>query len=137
MVAEEDGARNLSRLVVALRGSLERTGDLFEPYRFVDARGVVIAPVGAYLRELAAGGRSAATQRSYGMDLLRWFRFLWAVQVEWGHATRVEARDFCSWIQLVDKPTRPHWRYPDGDAPRGTTAGTPTGTPNPVTGKPS
>ncbi len=136
MVGEEGEARDLSRLVVALRGSLERTGDLFEPFRLVDARGVVVAPSWAYLRELAACGRPAATQRSYGMDLLRWFRFLWAVEIGWDQATRAEARDFCSWIQLADKPTRPHWRYPDGGAP-GTRTRAAAGTPNPVTGKPS
>lgn len=137
MIEEEDGTRDLSRLVVAQRGSLERTGDLFEPYRLVDAEGVVVAPAGAYFRELAACGRPAATQRSYGMDLLRWLRFLWAVEIGWDQATRVEARDFCSWIQLVDKPTRAHWRYPDGGAPGTKRARTAAGTPNPVTGKPS
>jgi integrase len=137
MIGEEDGTRDLSRLVVAQRGSLERTGDLFEPYRLVDAEGGVVAPAGAYFRELAACGRPAATQRSYGMDLLRWLRFLWAVEIGWDQATRVEARDFCSWIQLVDKPTRPHWRYPDGGAPGTKRARTVAGTPNPVTGKPS
>lgn len=30
--------------------------------------------------DLQAAGRSRATVRSYGMDLLRWFRFLWAVR---------------------------------------------------------
>ena len=58
--------------MVPLLGSLEATGDLFEPYRLADPAGVVVSPAGAYLRELAASGRTAATQRSYGMDLLRW-----------------------------------------------------------------
>jgi site-specific recombinase XerD len=137
VIGGEDEARDLSRLVIAACGSLERTGDLFEPFQLVDAVGAVVAPAGAYLRELAACGRSAATQRSYGMDLLRWFRFLWAVGIDWCHATRSEARDFCSWLQLADKPTRPHWRYSDGGAPGITTARAVAGTPNPVTGKPS
>jgi integrase len=132
----EGGGRDLSRLVVAGCGSLVRTEDLFEPYRLVDAAGVVVVPAEVYLRELAACGRSTATQRSYGMDLLRWFRFLWAVEVGWDQATRVEARDFCSWIQSVDKPARPHWRYPEGGAPA-RPASTSPGTPNAVTGKPS
>ncbi len=70
----------------------------------------------AFFAELAACGRPATTQRSYGMDLLRWFRFLWALGVGWDQATRVEARDFCRWLQVAVKPTRPHWRHPDGDA---------------------
>ncbi len=137
VIGNEDEARDLSRLVVARCGSLALTGDLFEPYRLVDAAGATVAPAGAYLRELAACGRPAATQRSYGMDLLRWFRFLWAVGIGWDQATRAEARDFCSWIQLADKPTPPHWRYPGGGAPGNTTARAAGGTPNPVTGKPS
>ena len=104
-------------LVVPLRGSLEATGDLFEPYRLVDAGGAVVAPVAAFFAELQACGRPAATQRSYGMDLLRWFRFLWAVGVGWDQATRVEARDFCRWLQVAGKPVRPHWRYPTVAAP--------------------
>ena len=28
----------------------------------------------------------------------------------WDRATRVEARDFCRWLQVAGKPTRPHWR---------------------------
>ena len=48
----------------------------------------------AFFAELAVCGRPATRQRSYGMDLLRWFPFLWAVGVGWDQATRVEARDF-------------------------------------------
>ena len=105
-----DAPRDLSSLVVSQRGFLEASDDLFEPFRLVDASGTVVEPVSAYLRELQACGRSASTQRSYGMDLLRWFRFLWTVEVCWDQATRVEARDFCSWIQISDKPVRAHWR---------------------------
>jgi hypothetical protein len=47
------------------------------------------------------------------MDLLRWFRFLWAAGVAWNMATRAEARDFCRWMQVAGKPARPHWRTPD------------------------
>jgi integrase len=132
-----DGQRDLSWLALPLRGSLEATGDLFEPYRLVDPGGGVVGPAGAFLRELAASGRSAATQRSYGMDLLRWFRFLRAVEVPWDQATRAEARDFLCWIQLADKPARPHWRYPGSGARGAGGSGTPPGAPNPVTGKPS
>ena len=120
-----------------LGGSLEATGDLFEPFRLVDADGVVLVPAAAYFRELAACGRPAATHRSYGMALLRWWRFLRAVGVGWDQATRAEARDFCSWVQLAGKPARPHWRYPGGGAPGTVTARVAAGTPNPVTGKPS
>lgn len=123
----------MSRLVVPQSGSLEATGDLFQPFRLIDADGVVVTPAGAYFRELAAGGRAVATQRSYGMALLRWWRFLRAVEIGWDQTTRAEARDFLCWVQMADKPERPHWRYPGGGAP-GTTTVVP-GTANPVTGK--
>jgi site-specific recombinase XerD len=135
-----DAPRDLSSLVVSQRGSLEPSDDLFEPFRLVDAGGTVLEPVSAYLRELQACGRSASTQRSYGMDLLRWFRFLWTVEVGWDQATRVEARDFCSWIQISDKPVRPHWRRAGEDvqppSPRTQDVrGARAGGSNPVTGK--
>jgi hypothetical protein len=66
----------------------------------------VVGSVTQFLQELQASGRSPATQRSYALDLLRWFRFLWAVEVPWREATRCEARDFCRWLALVDKPRR-------------------------------
>jgi len=145
MVEAADVPRDLSSLVVPSRGSLAATGDLFEPYRLVDAAGGVVGPVAGYLRDLQAAGRSPATQRSYGMDLLRWFRFLWAVEIGWDRATQLEARDFCCWIQGSDKAARQHWRHAGQDSASGvTTTARPVpagvrraGVPNAVTGKPT
>ena len=70
-----------------------------------------MAAATAYFRDLLAAGRAESTVRSYGMDLLRWFRFLRAgAGVSWDQATRVEARDFCRWLQVTGKQPRPHWR---------------------------
>lgn len=137
MSNDGDGLRELSGLVVPRVGSLEATGDLFEPYRLLDAGGAVVGGAIAFFAELAACGRPASTQRSYGMDLLRWFRFLWAIGIGWDEATRAEARDFCRWLQVAAKPMQPHWRYPGGGAPDEGTARMAPGTPNAVTGKPS
>lgn len=110
-------------------GGLVETDRLGEPYRLLDAAGAVVEPVGVYFRELLASGRSVATVRSYGMDLLRWWRFLAAVDVGWDRASRVEARDFSCWIRATHKPRR------NGSAsPAGPKSG---GAANPVTGKPS
>jgi site-specific recombinase XerD len=127
--------RELSELVVPLTGLVEATSDLFLPYCVVDGGGVVVEPAAAFFAELAACGRPATTQRSYGMDLLRWFRFLWAIGVRWDQATRVEARDFCRWLQTTRKPTRLHWRYPASAAGSGTAPA--VARVNAVTGKPS
>jgi hypothetical protein len=113
MSEEEDAPRDLGALVVAPVGSVVETGDLWEPYQIVGPSGDPVAAVVAYLGELQAAGRSESTQRSYAMALLRWFRFLWTVDVDWNRATRFEARDFARWIQLASKPVRPHWRSPD------------------------
>ena len=55
----------------------------WEPYQLVDRDGAIVGPVAEYLKDLQAAGRPAATQRSYAYDLLRWFRFCWAVDVHW------------------------------------------------------
>jgi site-specific recombinase XerD len=105
--------RDLARLVVPLAGALEETGDEWLPFRLTDPAGAAVVPVSEFFADLLAGGRSEATVRSYGMDLLRWFRFIWAAGVPWNMATRSEARDFCRWMQVAGKPVRPHWRAPD------------------------
>lgn len=97
---------------------------LWEPYRLLDAAGAEVEPVGVYLREVQAAGCAEATLRSYGLDLLRWFRFLWAVEVAWDRATRVEARDFSRWLQIADGPRSggaSRGRVEHGDADRGDT----------------
>ena len=130
-VIGEDSGRDLAALVVARVGRLEETGSPWEPYRLVDPSGAVVQPAARFLAELQALGRSEATQRSYGNDLLRWFRFLWAVGVPWDQATRDEARDYSRWVQVGGKPAgiRPG-RGVDGPA-----AGKAAPAPNRVTGK--
>lgn len=110
--------QELEELLVPQVGRVEQTNDPWMPCRFLDAAGVPVEPVAEFFRDLQAAGRSPATVRSYGMDLLRWFRFLWAIGCEWDRATRVEARDFCRWMLVAGKPARPHWRSPEkvGDA---------------------
>src|SRR5258708_3062744 len=80
----------------------------------VPGAGERVGGVAEFVGEWQGAGRSEATLRSYAHDLLRWFRFLWAVEVPWDRATRIEARDFCRWMLVAGKPSRPHWRSPDG-----------------------
>lgn len=116
MTLEQEPSWRYDRATIAVPqvGRLVATGEAGEPYRLVDPGGEVVEAVSCYFRELQALGRSATTMRSYGMDLLRWFRFLWAIEVAWDRATRVEARDFARWLQVSGKPVRPHWRHQDG-----------------------
>jgi len=75
VIDEDKERRDLAALEVPQAGALRETGDVWEPYRLVDPDGRVVVPVAAYLNDLQAVGRPATTQRSYAMDLLRWFRF--------------------------------------------------------------
>jgi hypothetical protein len=59
------------------------TGDRWEPYQLLDSGGVSVEAARVYFGHLQAAGRPEPTVRSYGLDLLRWFRFLWAAGVCW------------------------------------------------------
>lgn len=71
-------------MVVPQVGRVAETGDEWLPYELLDPEGIPVMVVSEFFRDLLAAGRSASTTRSYGMDLLRWFRFLWAIGGELG-----------------------------------------------------
>lgn len=98
-------------MVVPRRGRLIATGDPLAPYKLLGPDGDPITAVGAFFSDLLASGRSPATLRSYGMDLLRWFRFCWASGVAWDSVSGDEAREFSLVLQVAPKPARPHWRH--------------------------
>jgi integrase len=110
MVDRGEPAVDAAGLAVPLAGRLVATGDRWEPYRLLDSGGVAVEAARAYFGHLQAAGRTELTVRSYGLDLLRWFRFVWAAGVAWDQATRAEAREFCRWLVVTGKPARPHWR---------------------------
>jgi site-specific recombinase XerD len=91
--------RDLAALVVPAAGKLIETGDRYEPFRLAGPDGASVEPVTAFFRDLLAAGCSKATVRSYGMDLLRWFRFIWAAGLAWDQATQPDARDFSRWLR--------------------------------------
>ncbi|MHA6779611.1 tyrosine-type recombinase/integrase [Pseudonocardia saturnea] len=89
--------------------------------------GVPVVPVDRFLREFAACGNSAGSARSYAGALLRWWRFLLAVDVVWDRATPVEGRDFVLWLRQARKPIAGHR----------TVTATTAGRVNPITRKPA
>ncbi|MEV6882849.1 tyrosine-type recombinase/integrase [Streptomyces sp. NPDC051135] len=132
--------RNLKTFVLPEIGRLQATGDAWEPYRLIDPEGRPVEPVAVYFKDLLAADSPATTLYSYGNDLLRWWRFLWAHGIEWDRAVREDARDFTLWMQLADKPVRVHWRHRSknpAEIPRRKPPTFAPGTPNPVTGKPT
>ncbi|SCF65391.1 site-specific integrase [Streptomyces sp. Ncost-T10-10d] len=93
-------------LVVARVGRVVETRDASLPWQVLDGTGLPIAPVSEFLRELVARGNTAASCRSYAYDLLRWFRFLAAVEVPWNRNQRTKVRDFVLWLHVSHNPAR-------------------------------
>lgn len=65
----------------------------------IDGDGSEVVAVGQFLASLLAGGASRSSARSYALALLRWWRFLGAVRVDWQRASRIETRDFVLWMR--------------------------------------
>jgi site-specific recombinase XerD len=98
-VGNGDQLADLAAISVPAVGRLAWPGDCLEPCRLLDRDGAVVEPAAAFFRDLLAAGRTPSTVRSYGMDLLRWFRFIWAADVAWDQVTSSEARDYSRWLQ--------------------------------------
>lgn len=73
----------------------------------LDASGAPVVEVSDFFASMLASGASVSSLRSYGLALLRWWRFLAVVDVTWQRASRVEARDFVLWMRMVGPAGRP------------------------------
>ncbi len=76
MPGEQRPGRDLKRFVLPEIGQLLETQDPWEPVQLLDAFGEPIEPAAVYFKDLMAADSSVLTPRSYGMDLLRWWRYL-------------------------------------------------------------
>ena len=93
------------------------------PWLVVDPDGVPVEPVRRFLTDFVARDNSLGSVYSYAYGLLRWWRWLHAVGVEWDKATPAEVRDLVLWLKRAEKPLR---------SPRTVSAAT-AGTVNPIT----
>jgi integrase/recombinase XerC len=115
--------RDVSQLQLPLLGCADR--DASGAWQVFGADGQPSSAARRFLAELSASDCAVSTTRSYAYDLLRWFRFLSAIDVEWRQATRREVRDFVRWFRGAPNPQRV----------RGTRPGRPAaGTLNPQSG---
>lgn len=73
----------------------------------LDATGEPVEEVSEFFATMLACGASFSSLRSYGLALLRWWRFLAAIGMPWQRASRIEARDFVLWMRLVGPAGRP------------------------------
>ncbi|WP_199562082.1 site-specific integrase [Micromonospora deserti] len=124
-MARSDGdQRAIEKIRLPLWGSVVAS-DGAAPWLVVDGLGDQVEPVALFLRDLAARGRSASSIRSYALALLRWWRFLVAIGMQWDRVTSAEVRDFVLWLGRAAKPV----------ATRRTVSRTSAGQVNPVTKK--
>lgn len=100
----DDGPRDMSTLVVPRVGVVATINGL-PRVAVMDAAGEPVSAIRDFLNTLLASGASPGSVRSYALALLRWWRFLVAVEVSWTQATRVEVRDFVLWMRFVANPT--------------------------------
>jgi len=116
--------REISSIVLPRWGRVIEVAGVV-PFLVVDDGGGPIDAVTAYLRDFRASGNRIGSVRSYAYDLLRWWRFLKAVDVAWDVASPDEGRDFVLWLMQASKPV----------ARRRTRSAVTAGTVNPLTRK--
>ena len=99
MAISDEVERDLSTIVLPKWGCV-RADDGPPPLLVVDDGDEAIEPIRRYLRDLVSRGRSSSSVRSYADDLLRWWRWLRVIDVEWNKATAVDVKDFVLWLLL-------------------------------------
>ena len=87
-------------------GAVEQRALGLLPYVVVDQDGHEIESFSVFLRDLVLTDMSPLTVRSYGNDLLRWWRLLRAVDVSWDRATRTEVEVLVGWMRSATNPQR-------------------------------
>lgn len=76
------------------------------PFVVVDGHGEEVEPFSAFLRDLMLTDMSPLTARSYAQDLLRWWRLLLVLEVEWDRASRADVEVLVGWMRSADNPQR-------------------------------
>lgn len=94
--------RQVDGLVVSEIGKVVAV-DRQPGFAVLDPDGQELLPAASWLLQLVARDCSAHTVRAYAMSLLRFLRFLWAVEVTWQRATEVDVRDFVLWARQAPK----------------------------------
>lgn len=105
----DEGLRHelmLGRRSVPRAGSVVPGPTALVPFVVVDGSGAEVEPVSRYLRDRIVSDVSPLTCRSYGYDLLRWFRLLWLLEVPWDTATEAETAVMADWLRNAGNPQR-------------------------------
>ncbi|MFD7846097.1 tyrosine-type recombinase/integrase [Nocardia sp. NPDC059764] len=94
------------RVEIPRIGSVMPTGLKNLPYTVVDARGRPVEQIDNYLMSLALSDMSPLTCKSYGQDLLRWFRLLWLLGLAWNQAREGDVAALVGWMRTASNPQR-------------------------------
>jgi integrase/recombinase XerD len=98
----EDQERDIASIELPRWGRVVRV-DGMVGWLVVDPDGVAVEPIRRFLFDFVARDNRAGSVRSYAYVLLRWWRWLRAVGVEWNKATPGEARDLVLWLRQASK----------------------------------
>ncbi|OEH62127.1 hypothetical protein A5N17_07975 [Arthrobacter sp. D2] len=91
--------------LLAVGAVVPRTEGLM-PFVVVGDDGAEIEDVSLFLRDLVLSDMSPWTVRSYGNDLLRWWRILGLLGIPWEQATRSEVEILVGWMRSAVNPQR-------------------------------
>lgn len=94
--------RNVSTLLVPSVGRVSEVAGV-PGFAVLDATGAPVLQIREYLCSVLACGASSRSVRSYAMALLRWWRFLAAIDVACDRVARVDVRDFVLWMRFVPR----------------------------------
>ncbi|MEU7863927.1 site-specific integrase [Nonomuraea sp. NPDC049141] len=94
------------RVQVPSVGSVATVARIHPPFVVLDRATEQIRPVTEYLEDLALSDSSPLTCRSYAYGLLRWFRLLWLLEVDWERATEADVAAMVGWLRSAPNPQR-------------------------------
>jgi integrase/recombinase XerD len=99
----DDVGRDVGSVVLPRWGKVVPADGLV-PWLVVRPDGEPVEPIRRFLTDFVARDNRPGSVRSYAYGLLRWWRWLMAVGVEWDRATPAEVRDLVLWLRLASKP---------------------------------
>lgn len=87
-------------------GAVRKRSEGLLPYVVVDEQSREIEAFSVFLRDLVLSDMSPLTVRSYGNDLLRWWRILGLLGTPWDKADRAEVEVMVGWMRSAANPQR-------------------------------
>jgi integrase/recombinase XerD len=99
----DDVEREIESIVLPQWGAVRRAAGA-APWLVLDDASAPVVPVHVFLTDFVARDNSPKSVRSYAFGLLRWWRWLHAVGVDWNKATPAEGRDLVLWLRQTSKP---------------------------------